>query len=400
MKLHYSSTSIPGLCSAKVRDLSYFRFGKNTIAIACDSSGSIGELEKDAFRATSAEAGVNMVEVPLKEILCVGAKPLAVYLDFCYAKNSATEGFLASVHRELQSVGADVPVFVHFGTYEAPKYSALGLTILASAEESTLRIGTSEPGDLVYVIGLPLNKNYFPLQTRTETIAKILELDYVHEVLPCGSHGILYEADELAKTNGLTFREGDCELLNQQNDRSCGAAAVALVTVPADRKEDFEALSLPRERNLYGTLCGEKAAAPQAELPLPAEDAEICVTPDGSIHFPDGYVISDAAAVSYGQGEQAEDVPVEGGVEAVSLGLAETALQRLDEQGSAPFLLINDLNFGMEPLGRRTIAAIREMLLRRDPAIDLRAQFTGSTEDNFPTGQSGFAVHVFGLHRE
>lgn len=398
MKLRYTSTSIPGLSAAKVRDLSYFRFGENTVAIACDSSGSIGELEKDAFRATSTEAGVNMVEVPLKEILSVGATPLAVFLDFCYAKNSAAEDFIASVHQELRSVGADVPVFVTFGTHTEPKYSALGLTIVASVDEARLRIGTSRPGDLVYVIGLPLNKNYFSLQTRTSVIAQILALDYVHEVLPCGSHGILYEAKELAKTNGLEFCEGGNELLNGQNDRSCGAAAAALITVPAEKRAEFESIPFPRELNLYGELRGKKESPPQADTGTPHEAASIRVEADGSIRFPDGSIISNAAAVSYGKGEQAEDTPVPGGVEAISLELAEAALHALEEKGSAPFLLINDLNFGMEPLGRRTIKAIGEMLVRRDPTIDLRAQFTGSTEDNFPTEQSGFAIHVFGLH--
>lgn len=395
MELRYTPTSVPGLSAAKVRDLNYFRFGNNRIAVACDSSGSIGELEGDAFHATSAEAGVNMVEVPLKEILSVGARPLAVYLDFCYAKNFFTDGFIASVHEELRAVGTDVPVFVTFGTEPNPRYSALGLAILAEAHEDALRVGTAMPGDLVYVIGLPLNKDYYPLQLRTQTLSQLLALDYVHEVLPCGSHGILYEARELAETNGLGFVECGNALLDSQNQRSCGAAAVALVCIPPEKQAEFEAIPLPRERNLYGTLTGSKPAAASRSASVPESGCR--VDADGNLHFSDGYCIRHAAARSYGLGEQSEDRPAPGGLEALALRLADEALSPLEAQQAAPFLLINDLNFAMEPLGRRTIRAISGMLAERYPGVNLPAQFTGSTEDNFPTHQSGFALHAFGL---
>lgn len=396
MELSYIPTSVSSLLAAKIRDLNYFRFGNNRIVFACDSSGSVGELEGDAFRATSAEAGVNMVEVPLKEILSVGAKPLALYLDFCYKENEFTKSFVASVHHELQSVGADAPVFVTFGNHSKPRYSSLGLTIVAKVRESALRIGTSLPGDLIYVIGLPKNKDFYPLQMRTSTLAQILALDYVHEVLPCGSHGILYEATELAKTNGLEFTEGNNELLNGQNRHSCGAAAVALVSIAPEKQSEFEALALPRERNLYGSLSGIKKCIPmQATNVIPETSCR--VDPDGSLHFSDGYCICHAAAVSYGVGELSEDSPVPDGLESLALNLAKAALDPLEEQNTAPFLLINDLNFSMDPLGRRTVNAISDLLTQRYSGFNLPTQFTGSTEDNFLTHQSGFAVHAFGL---
>jgi len=63
--------------------------------------------------------------------------------------------------------------------------------------------------------------------------------------------------------------------------------------------------------------------------------------------------------------------------------------------GAEPFLVVDCLSVEMEGTGERIIAAIKAYSARAGIVAD--EQFTGSTEDNVPTVQTGIGVTVLGL---
>lgn len=63
--------------------------------------------------------------------------------------------------------------------------------------------------------------------------------------------------------------------------------------------------------------------------------------------------------------------------------------------GATPFMVIDCLSVEMEPSGKKIIAEIKRYV--REAGIIKDIQFTGSTEDNVPTVQTGIGVTVLGL---
>ena len=63
--------------------------------------------------------------------------------------------------------------------------------------------------------------------------------------------------------------------------------------------------------------------------------------------------------------------------------------------GAEPFLVVDCLSVEMDGVGTKIIRAIRDY--SRRAGITEEAQFTGSTEDNVPTVQTGIGVTVLGL---
>ncbi|WP_232699573.1 hypothetical protein [Brevibacillus daliensis] len=63
--------------------------------------------------------------------------------------------------------------------------------------------------------------------------------------------------------------------------------------------------------------------------------------------------------------------------------------------GSSPFLVIDCLSVEMEPTGREIIQGIKNYAAEAGLADEL--QFTGSTEENVPTIQTGVGITVLGL---
>lgn len=75
--------------------------------------------------------------------------------------------------------------------------------------------------------------------------------------------------------------------------------------------------------------------------------------------------------------------------------LVRVPLMELLSVGAKPFGVMNTLSVEMEPTGRRIIAGIIDEL--RQIELDENQVLNGSTEDNFPTLQTGAGVTVIGM---
>lgn len=388
----FCPTNIEHLRAGKCRDLNYFLFDDTVLTFACDSSGSVGSLEKDEFRRSPYQAGIFMVKVPLAELIACGAKTVAVYADFCYRDSDYNRDVCRGIKDELCSVGID-PSVIHkaFGTYASPLFSATGLTAVGIIPRGSWRIHTSEPGDLVCAVGLPAEKDYFDRQPTSAVVAKFASLDYVHEILPCGSKGIRYEANTLAKTNGLIFTEWPDTVLSGQAALSCGASAVFLFTLKKDDYCKLKELNLSYAVNVFGELEGEKI---DRELSDYGSTCSCRVLKNGDIEVGNGWTIGTSAGLSFARGEQKEDDAGYRPVGRLTMELAASAFSDLERNAFKPFLIVNNLNIGMKNGGLETISALREKM--GSYSMVPETQLTGSTEDNHFAGQTGCAVRIFG----
>ena len=72
---------------------------------------------------------------------------------------------------------------------------------------------------------------------RQSHVKTLLGVDGAHDVLPVGSRGILYEAKEIAKSEGLRFIEsGEIEM---DLMKSAGPSTCALVSVRAPESQSI-----------------------------------------------------------------------------------------------------------------------------------------------------------------
>ena len=70
------------------------------------------------------------------------------------------------------------------------------------------------------------------------------KLSYIHEILPVGSKGVRFEAEELAGYSGLKFMENKLNKIDLES--SAGASTAVLVSLRPDKIEELQgALSEP-----------------------------------------------------------------------------------------------------------------------------------------------------------
>lgn len=388
----YSHALNPPVELKKFRDLTLVRAAGQLLAVACDSSGSVGGLPEDEVQTGAYRSGIFMVKVPLMEVIASGARPVAVYADFCYGPSAYNDEVLCGIRDELASVGVDPSVIVtSYGRAENPLCSAIGATVVGQAGDEGLQVAVSRPGDSVYTIGRPWDKDRYEGQLNNAAIRQLRDCPFIHEILPCGSHGFRYEANTLAQSGGLRFVEKADYPILPQAAATCGACACAIFTLSPEDECRLESLELPFFLCHIGTLeAGDGAVRPAP----PDSGGKVVLQPDGSLRFPGGGSMVSTSALSYGTGLRKGD--------SVSCPPALQSVRLLDEVRRAqldglPFLLINNLNLPMQPEGQEVINALRPALAAC--GVDPVVGFTGSTEDNHPSPWTGMALRLFGWRK-
>lgn len=253
-------TMSPVLPVSSIRDLTLLELGDGRVlVIACDSVGSIGPKPHDSFAATAALTAHCAVRVPLLEIIAVGATPELIIDALSVELDPTGRDMIEEIRAVAASIGLGPDRVTGSTEDNVPTVATgIGVTIIATAERSALRAGSSRAGDCVLCLGAPTSA---PADTITigdsrmialDTLARVLDVDGVHDALPVGSRGVGYEVSQLAGTAQLDFVPSAHSL---DLRASGGPASCVLVSVALDRVEavlDVLPESLPR--TLLGTL--------------------------------------------------------------------------------------------------------------------------------------------------
>ena len=213
--------------------------GSPPLVIACDSVGGIGPRPADLVRVPADVVAHFAARVPLLEVLCSGARPVALINTLCHDMAEATV-FIDTFRAVASEVGIR-PEAVTGSTEENVPSPAtgVGVTVIGTLTGDLLT-GGGRPGDVVICVGWPRSAPHdevfigHPDIVPLSTVQALVTTGAVHDALPVGSRGIGYEAGQLAESSGcaLTWLPHPLPLDASGGPASCVLFACDPASVP------------------------------------------------------------------------------------------------------------------------------------------------------------------------
>jgi len=222
------------------RDLSILPVSKEKwLVIACDSSAGIGKKEHDAVEIDPAITAAFCLRVPLMELLCYGAEPIAV-IDLIGNEYAPTgERMLRGIKDELAKAGLSaIPLNGSTEENMPTQTTSVGITVVAETTAGKENFQMQETCSLIQLgqpyVGEQVVKNRqkifsYPLVKALRAESGVIDM------LPVGSKGIRYEADLMTKDSEFQVHFSEVENL----DCSAGPATVILLAVKSEQEADI-----------------------------------------------------------------------------------------------------------------------------------------------------------------
>ena len=183
-------------------------------------------MEVDTVFCPAYELGRLAIRVPLLEILCSGAIPLAAYDMLTMKMEGVGAEIVQGIRDELKSAGFDENFPLSGSTEDnvPTRMTGVGTTIIGLVQANEFRPGSSQPEDRVVCLGLPKSapddrvRSDDPEMIQQSDLKMVLGVDGVHDILPVGSHGIGHEANAMAQDAGLILvPDAQCPLSFQKS---------------------------------------------------------------------------------------------------------------------------------------------------------------------------------------
>ncbi len=233
------------------RDVEVVSINKEQYLVAsCDSCGSIGMKELDDYKISWAITGRLTTRVTIFEVLSSGAVPKMLTVAISNEPYPTGEAIIEGVKEELYYAGLlALPIGISTEKNMLTKQTGLGISAIGVADKNQLRIGTAQPGDQIYCLGLPkvgseLNNPEDSEIVQIKHIQVLIGIGGVHDIIPVGSRGIRREAELLASTVYTRLDLDPACFLDL--DKSAGPSTCLLVSCSPKSSEDFANLFLSR----------------------------------------------------------------------------------------------------------------------------------------------------------
>ncbi len=243
------------------RDVSVFEVGNDSVmVVGCDSAGGIGPKPLDKVKVSGYTLGRFTARVALMEVLAVGAMPICLVNTLSVEPEPTGIEILEGIKSEVQlaRLGHDMVITGSTEKNVPVNHTGIGVTIIGLASKKQLKIGKSKPDDLIAAVGVPSVKNEVLAAEKQRKIAdledllKLTSCDFVHEVIPVGSEGILHEANVLARDSRLHVKM--LEHPEVETRKSAGPATTVVVTIPRDALDRFSQL-MNKPMHVIGAFC-------------------------------------------------------------------------------------------------------------------------------------------------
>lgn len=239
---------LTGPAVRRFRDVLYWVDGASAYVLACDSNAGIGERPHDELRQSPTETGYSAAKVAMMEVLAVGATPFVLANALGGPRDEYGQQLLAGIQVAIDEVDADITLTGSDETNVPTRQTAVGITVVGRAPADELRLGGARAGDVLVCVGTPKDGLVVPYHEGDPDIANLRDVQAagrrptVHEVLPVGSHGVAYEAHNLAAgaSGRPRFFETSVDL-----GISAGSSTCFLVALPADAVPDLQSVVRP-----------------------------------------------------------------------------------------------------------------------------------------------------------
>ena len=170
------------------------------------------------------------------ELIAIGADPIVMSGTFCVEPKPTGDLVLAGIRQELRRAHLDgIRIVCSSEKNFTVRQTGIGITAMGLVPNTRISCGRCEQGDEVAAIGEPCVGREVVHGERSKRIAdtldalKLRKLACVHELIPVGSKGILYEANVLAGDSGLYFRPSEPQTVNLR--KSAGPTTVLVVAL-------------------------------------------------------------------------------------------------------------------------------------------------------------------------
>ena len=242
------------------RDVSVFEINNDQVmVVGCDSAGGIGPKPLDKVKVSGYTLGRFTARVAIMEVLAVGATPVCL-TDTLGVEPEPTgfeivKGIKKAV--ELAQLDDTLPVIGSMEKTVEVEQTGIGITVVGLAPKNKLKIGLSQKGDLIVAVGRPCVKDeVLPAEKRGEIVdlidlINLMECDFVHDVVPVGSHGMLHEVKVLSQDCGLGYK---LNLTENELRKSAGPATAVLVTVPKNALNQLLSV-INKPTQVIGSFC-------------------------------------------------------------------------------------------------------------------------------------------------
>jgi selenophosphate synthetase-related protein len=235
--LERDSRLFPTKTVKTARDVSLFELNNDSVmVVGCDSAGGIGPKPLDRIKVSGYTLGRFTARVALMEVLAVGATPVCLTNTLSVEPDPTGFEILEGIKNEIQlaRLGSSLGVIGSTEKTVAVEQTGIGVTVVGLAPKNKLRLGLSEPDDLIIVVGVPRVKDeVLPAEEHGEIadlqdLNQLMNCGLVHDVIPVGSQGIIHEVNVLAEDSNLS---ANLELPEVEAKKSAGPATAVVATI-------------------------------------------------------------------------------------------------------------------------------------------------------------------------
>ena len=220
----------------------------HAIAVGCTSSGAVGPKPTDQIKVAGRTVGKFLARVALMDVAATGAFPILLSATLATEKEPTGHEILEGIRSEARVIGLEPDQVLLENTEEnfPTTQTGAGLTAVGFANEEELRLGKTQPSDLLIAIGKPkIGEEVIPAEAKGEiadlkNITWLSQKKYVHDIMPVGTLGIAYEAKMMAHAVGRQLKL--TEETNINLEKSAGPATVVLATINPEKYEEISQL--------------------------------------------------------------------------------------------------------------------------------------------------------------
>ena len=205
------------------------------LLIACDSCGAVGEKEKDLVQVSPEITGYYTCRVAALEILTAGGQVQAVIDTLAVEWDPTGKEIYKGIQRFLKEAGLEATAINGSTEENFPTVqTAMGITVIGTAAEATMRLNKCQRDDELWVLGLPKvgNEIKHPFDPEVASIGAIqalLQDPRITGMIPVGSKGVGHEASLLAKESRMEIEWGTN--LPASLEKSAGPATCVVMSM-------------------------------------------------------------------------------------------------------------------------------------------------------------------------